>query len=235
MPATLDFLCLSCESVTGMEIEAKLLAPSAQVLDRIALRRRLGPYRIEPAFEQRLETVYVDTSRRDLGRAALALRIRKIGRAVEVTLKESGAVRGEVHRRPERTVLLSRVPRFPFLPPRGEIRSRVLAPRRGRALMPLLITRIHRRALLGRRPGARGPIAEIDLDRGDFEIPSGRRRRYASAPRRRLYEVEIELKRGTEGELAEIVRALRRDYALKRSLLSKLERGLRWSGLVKKG
>jgi inorganic triphosphatase YgiF len=212
-----------------MEIEAKLLVKDAGVLENIARREHLGPYRLRAGRRRTLETVYLDTARRDLGHAGIALRIRKIGRQVELTMKELGRVSKGVHRRPEWTRRLRRLPRMPFRLPRGKLGERISSVTRGADLAPLLITTVVRRALLVYRPGRRRALAEIDLDRVVLRRP---RRRWRASPEAgaRFFEVEVELKAGSERDLGRIVRLLRCDYPLKPSRLSKLARGLRWAG-----
>jgi len=209
-----------------MEVEAKLLAPSRAVLAAIARRRRLGPYRLTPVGEQKLETVYIDTRRHDLLRRRIALRVRRSGEACELTLKLPGEVAGAVHRRPESTVRLRRMPVFPFRPTGSVLARRVLGWTRGRALEPLVATRVSRRILLVRRAARGARLAEIDLDSVELALPRGEKRGPA-----RYFEVEIELRRGSEQDLEGLVRALRRRYPLKTSNQSKFERALRWAGL----
>lgn len=211
-----------------MEIEAKFLARREAVLDEIAAQRRLGPYELEPIATKLLETIYVDTARRDLSRAGLALRIRRAGSRLEATIKGRGHVSNEVHRRPELTVKLSKAPRFPIHSLPDALRDHVLPASHGRPLVPLLLTRISRRALLVRRRGAFHPLAEIDLDRVDLDLPPNRTRKVKSSGRR-FFEVEVELKEGEEHDLARIVAELRARHELRPSRFSKLERGLRWA------
>ncbi|MGH7898293.1 MAG: inorganic triphosphatase [Candidatus Binatia bacterium] len=216
-----------------MEVEAKLLAGSRSVLDAIARRRRLGSYRLAPSSNQRLETFYLDTSRRDLLRRGIAVRVRRVGEACELTAKLPGEVDGDVHRRPESTVRLERMPPFPFQPSGSALARRIRGFSGQRALSPFLVTRIHRRAL-SVHPGRRkAPIAEIDLDAVELALPKGTKR--GRKRRGRFFEVEVELKGGSEEDLGRIVEALRERHRLRASKQSKLERGLRWAGLAPRG
>ncbi len=202
-----------------MEVEAKLLAPSRAALAAIARRKRLGRYRLTPIGERRLETIYLDTRRRDLQRRRIALRVRRGGGRFELTLKLPGEVARAVHRREEVTVRLRRMPTFPFRPSGSALARRVLGWTRGRPLEALVVTRVARRVLLVRRAPRGAPLAEIDLDAVELALPDGTRRRY--------FEVEIELLGGSENDLEVLVEALRERYALKTSKRSKLERALR--------
>jgi inorganic triphosphatase YgiF len=214
-----------------VEVEAKFLAASRTVLATIARRKRLGPYRLTPLGTQALETIYLDTRRRDLLRRRIALRIRRIGRAYEFTLKLPGKVAGAVHRRPEMTVRLARMPAFPFRPGRDAVGRRVRRWTRGRALEPLVATRVDRRVLLVRCGDRGAPIAEIDLDSVELRLP--RSIKAANRARSRYFEVEVELRSGTDEDLERLVAELRGRYALKTSKQSKFERALRWAGLAR--
>jgi triphosphatase len=213
-----------------MEVEAKLLARSPSVLDAIAKRKRLGPYRLAPLSDEQLETLYLDTPRRDLLRHGIALRIRRVGEACELTLKLPGKIAGAVHSRPESTVPLRGMPAFPFRPSGTGLARQVRRWTKGTALAPFLVTRIHRRALAVRRGEGAAPAAELDLDRVELALPGGGEG--SGQGRGSFFEVEIELRRGTEKDLARIVAVLRKRYALRTSKKSKLERGLRWAGIA---
>ncbi|HSD10743.1 MAG TPA: CYTH domain-containing protein, partial [Candidatus Binatia bacterium] len=91
-------------------------------------------------------------------------------------------------------------------------------------LEPLIGTRVRRRALVVHRPGRGAPLAEIDLDRVEFFRPGA-----SGARSGRAYEIEVELLGGDEADLERMVRALRKDYALTPTRLSKFERALRWA------
>jgi inorganic triphosphatase YgiF len=107
-----------------------------------------------------------------------------------------------------------------------ELRDRLSRWVGNRDLVPLIGTRIRRRALLVRRHGGAPPIAEIDLDSVELFHPGE-----AVAAGGRFYEVEVELLGGDESDLERLVRSLRRRYALRPSRLSRLERALHWGGI----
>ncbi len=209
-----------------MEVEAKLVADRSSILAAIARRRRHGSYELRAVGAQVLETVYLDTERRDLSRRGIALRLRKTSAGPEFTLKLPGAVASGVHRRPEWTWRLRRMPALPLRPRPQELRDRLSRWTGDRALVPLVGTRIRRRALLVRRRAGAPPIAEIDLDSVEFFHPGE-----AVAAGGRFYEVENEHLGGDDSDLARLVRCLRRRYALRPSRLSKLERALHWGGI----
>jgi inorganic triphosphatase YgiF len=207
-----------------MEVEAKLTTARKSVLDDVARLTRLSGFELHALRPLALETVYLDTAREDLVRARVAFRARDTGQGIELTLKESGTQEGVVHRRPERTWHVSRMPAFPFVPRTAELR-RALAPwTRGVPLDVLVGTRVTRRPIEVRRPGGRAAVAEIDLDEVRFFTARGH------AVSRTRYEVEVELgAAGNDLDLARIVRALRRRYELAPAARSKLEQALRWA------
>jgi len=211
-----------------MEVEAKLGTRRRQTRDAIGARRKLGDYELRAVAERDLETIYLDTSRKDLLRAGIALRIRRAGNGIELTVKLSGEVAGAIHRRPETTWPLRKMPRLPLKLRHRELRRELERFTAGRALVPLVGTRIRRRAILVVRRGGTVPVAEIDCDEVTFFRPFGDSMARSSAAE---YEVEVELLGGEERDLRAIVRALRARYTLRPSTSSKLARALDWAGV----
>ena len=211
-----------------MEVEAKLATRRRATLDAIGARRVLGDYRLRAVAARDLETIYLDTPRKDLLRASIALRLRRTRGGVELTLKRSGTTDGVVHSRPETTWSLRRMPRLPLALKSRELRRELAGVTGGRPLVPLVGTRIRRRAILVVRRGGSAPVAEIACDEVKYFQPG---RREAPASRGDDYEVEVELLGGEKKDLRAIVRALRTRYALVPSSASKLERALEWAGI----
>ena len=207
-----------------MEVEAKLEAPSRAIFDSLVRRKRLGRYHVRPVGVHDLETIYLDTSRKDLLRRRIALRIRRDGQRVELTIKLPGVVACGIHRRPEWTWRLTRMPALPFRVRRRALRDRLPQALHTAELEALVGTRVRRHALVVRWQGRGAPLVEIDLDRVEFFRPGE-----AGEPSSRSYEVEVELLGGDEADLRRTVRTLREDYALKPSRWSKFERALRWA------
>lgn len=203
-----------------LEVEAKLAAPSMDVLDAIAAFDGWVDYRAECRAAESLDTLYVDTPSGALRAAAIAVRFRDDSRGTELTVKREGE-RGEVvHRRPEWTIRIDSRPTFPWWvegPLADHLAPLILV----EPLVPMLSTRIRRRAVRLFR-GNRSAV-EIDLDEVQFARDGA-----CSAT---TFEVEIELVDGEEAELGAIVDELRRRHPLVPSRLSKLERALRWAGL----
>jgi inorganic triphosphatase YgiF len=205
-----------------LEVEAKLLVTRERDLRAIARLESIGPYRLCGRDAVRLHSAYIDTADLALARRSVALRLRRHGRHWELTAKWGGRVAGLVHERPELTVALPQAPRLPFhLPvPLHPILDRIVA---GRALAPILITRIHRRRidvlpLTGRR-GSK-PLAELALDRVRLYRPSHRTAAEA------YWEIEIERLHGTRRDVIRIAELLQQRFALSRSSQSKFARGL---------
>src|SRR5262245_40888239 len=113
-----------------MEVEAKLAVDRLATLSAIARRRRLGPYALRAVAAQALEAVYFDTEARDLLRHGAALRLPRTSAGLELTLKRSGVVASGIHRRPESTWRLPRMPPLPLRLRAGELRNRSRAGRR---------------------------------------------------------------------------------------------------------
>jgi len=172
-----------------MEVEAKLKARSRRTLDAVARLRKLGVYRLRSVGVRDLETIYLDTERRDLLRARIALRLRRVERGVELTVKRSGESAGGIHRRPETTWRLRDMPRLPLSLRRPGLRD-VARLVRGRAIVPLVGTRIRRHAILVVRRGGAAPVAEIACDEVQYFRPG---EGHAAAARSGDFEVEADL------------------------------------------
>lgn len=206
-----------------LEVEAKLLAARERDLHAIARLASIGPYRLYARDAVRLHSTYIDTADRALARAGVALRLRRHRNQWELTAKWGGRVAGLVHERPELTVTLPRAPRFPFelQAPFHPYIDRLVD---GRTLLPLLITRIHRRRIdvLPARGAERSrPLAELALDRVRLFHPMQR-----TAAAAAYFEIEIERLHGTRRDVIRLAELLQRQFALSRSSESKFARGL---------
>src|SRR5581483_1836210 len=163
----------------------------ADVLERIAADRALGPYRLDPLPEQAIEDVYLDTRDEALHALDLGLRRRRVDGETLLTVKgrTQGGPRG-----PERVELeqpwsadaLTETLAAVGAPPLGESDLRPVQERE---------TLRTRRAVVD---DAR-TLAELALDRVRFRSP-------AQAV---LYELEIEARHpaGDPAALAELLRA----------------------------
>jgi triphosphatase len=208
---------------TPVEIEAKLLAPTAADLRAIARLPQLGPYPLRSRGAVRLHSTYLDTPSLTLARNGVALRLRRQGRQWEATAKWAGQVEGDVHERPELTVALPGAPALPFVPPAGPLHTHLAALVAGRQLTPILMSEIHRRLfdVLPSDPTAPSePIAELALDRVHLRAPRDGHLEV------NYYEVEAERRHGDRRDVAGLARLLRHGFNLAPSTESKFGRGL---------
>jgi len=162
------------------EVEIKLTAPAHLLRGAFAL----SPFAGAPARRsQRLETTYFDTADGALGRAGMALRLRRIGAKRILTLKWIEKGESGLFSRGEKEVAATDDDlRLALLGPEHE--DMVLRASAGAPLAPRLSTRFKRRVAMVDAAGAR---IEAALD--DGEIVVGDR----TAP---ISELELELKDG---------------------------------------
>jgi inorganic triphosphatase YgiF len=168
-----------------VEVEAKLLVPTASDLRAIGRLTHLGPYPLRSRGAVRLHSTYLDTPSLTLARHGVALRLRRQGRQWEATLKWAGQLEGDVHERPEMTVALPKAPALPFAPLPGPLHTQLAALVAGRQLSPILISEIHRRLfdVLPLDPTMPPePIAELALDRVRLRGPANERLVEGSPP-----------------------------------------------------
>ena len=148
------------------EVEVKLLTEDVTVFDQIAARTQFGPFRLERRSTLQLQTTYLDTADFLITRHALALRLRRIGDdGWEVSTKGQGQVKGAIHARPERTVVLPSAPTFPFVPP-AELADGLPTVTSGQTLVPILISEVERqrRAIKRSAEPQEAALAEVALD-----------------------------------------------------------------------
>jgi len=164
-----------------MEIEAKLTAPSLDVLDRISVLKEVGGYFVSATREHHIRDVYFDTPGRALLKQEATLRLRLMDGEYYTTFKADNRAAGAVHRREE---VEERLPhRRAFLQAENPLRpcqhAKELAG--NERLRPTLIVRNHRRAL--HLVAGDGRCLRLLLDHVIF-VGKGGRRDY--------FEIEIE-------------------------------------------
>jgi inorganic triphosphatase YgiF len=208
-----------------MEREAKFPVPDPASWQRLAQATRVAGCEQIPLGRERQLNLYFDSEDGALARERFACRVRAVGEKRVVAIKgplerrKDIVVRYEVERTVAAADLAGGAPSrelvIELLPP--EVRSRVvpIAP-----LVMILRSGTDRRSFVLRRAGV--DVAELVLDEVSFtaggrELPVYR-------------ELEIELTRGDEGELARLVRWFREEWGLAPSLRSKLEVGLELTG-----
>jgi triphosphatase len=206
-----------------VELEAKLFVPTTTDLRAIARLGHLGPYPLRARGAVRLHSSYLDTPGLALARNGVAMRLRRLGRQWEATVKWAGRVEGYVHERPELTVALPGAPELAFLLPPGPLYTQLAALVAGRPLAPILISETHRRLfdVLPSDPAAAPePLAELALDRVRLRAPEEGR------PETTYREVEVECRHGDRHDITSLARALQDGFGLLPSSESKFARGL---------
>ena len=189
-----------------VEIELKFLVEPA-VLSRL----RAHPLLAGPRWEERLRSVYFDTSRGDLRTAGFSLRVRKVGAVFVQTIKQCGPPAGLARGEWECAVSSARpdLPALAATPVAGLFDGGVAA------LHPVFTTTVRRTSWLW-RGGA--DIVELSLDQG--EVRAKDRRAW-------ICELELELKSGTPGALFDLAREVSAAVPIRLSFDSKAERGFR--------
>ncbi len=190
------------------EIEIKLAIPPASVprLKQVPLLRALA----QPAKSETEVSVYFDTDKHKLYKKGLMLRVRRIGDRYIQTIKATRA--SALFERDEwESEIPGEMPDLRLA--RGTALEPLLGHKLRRELRPLFETRVRRTTYpIG---NGKSDIA-LTLDKGKIVV--GRR----SAP---LCELELELKRGEEGELFDVARDLARALPAQLAIKSKSERG----------
>ncbi len=196
-----------------MEIEAKYRAVEAiepEQVEAVAL----APYNVGPRVFHDLHDTLLDTEERALAGHRYALRVRRDGAAIFLTLKGPKRQEGSTTWRPEWEVALDGGdPDDPATwPPDFEARVRAMSG--GAPLYPLFQVQNRRHTWEVTRAGV--PVAEIALDRGTIR---------AGDLEEAMHELEVELKGGDEAELAAIVARLTAALPLTPETRGKAQRG----------
>ncbi|MCZ7563887.1 MAG: CHAD domain-containing protein [Burkholderiales bacterium] len=202
-----------------MEIELKLLVAPCD-LARVAAHPAVAALHAGDAHEESLVSVYYDTPARDLARAGVALRVRRINGGWVQTVKGGGGSAAGLHQRAEHEWPLADERPDAALA-EGTPLAQLFASQAVRErLAPVFVTEFVRTA----RPIAwpDGSSAELALDHG--EVRAGDRAELIS-------EVEIELRSGEPARLFELARAVLADVPLRVGFRSKAERGYALAGI----
>ena len=202
---------------TEWQFDAVHLAPVQRWLGQHAE----GPIRVAPAGTRSLVDTYLDTSDLRIYRAQRSLRLRRMGRATEITLKTHAPAVAGVRSREEITELLP-VPDVAALGADGEVGWRVRALIGHRQLNELFEVRTRRQVFVLQNDGLRA--GEVVLDRTVIGI--GPRLEPA-----RLRRVEVEVADATSPEIAAFVERLRQECGLQLATHTKFEAGFLARGL----
>lgn len=205
---------------TSVEREARFLVRDEATRRALVRLRDLEGFRRVRLRLERQQNTYVDTVDLRLRRARSVLKVRRVGRRVEVTFKRSLGIRRGVAHRLEVTARIqpSRVAGVLAgtldLPPLRRVRPLIGR----RALQVLFTLRTDRTILVMAEGRAR---VELDVDRVTF-------RKGGRVGARRL-EVEVENLTAPPAAFTRAVAALRRRFgsAVKPTTMSKFEYGLR--------
>ena len=207
-------------TVSIIEREARLLVQRPAVLSAVARLRTLGEFRVVSRRRERQRNTYLDTPAYQLRRRGAILKLRTVGRRVEVTFKQSRGYRRGVASRLEMTSRIrpSQMARLS----RGELnlkpmrRARALIGRR--ALRPVVTLFTDRRVLMLAHGKHR---VELDLDRVTF--------RKGGRIVARRDEVEVENVTASASVFRQAIAALRKQFRrdVRLSHVSKYAYGLR--------
>jgi inorganic triphosphatase YgiF len=204
-----------------MEIEAKLLARDAMALRGLGKALEELCDSVRPLGRRLIEDTYFDTAEWDLLRAGYACRLRREGGRAVLAMKSLTPPRHGITRREEvEEVLALPLPRS-ARPIPGRCAGRGIREITGEKPLRRLFRNRNRRTLFEVQFGQR-LVAEVCAD--DFTLIAGGRRR-------RLAEVEIEVKAGGVAELRRFARLLARRLRLSTAHRAKFQQGLDLAGL----
>ena len=189
------------------EIKLNLNPASLPRLQRIPLIRRLKPRSRHPTTEV---SVYFDTDKRKLRKKGLTLRVRRIDDRYVQTIKKTGNT-APFERDEWEAEIDGREPVLSLA--NGTGLESLLDDKLGRQLKPLFETRVRRTSYL---LDGNSHAIELTIDRG--MIRTGARK--AS-----LCEIELELHRGSVGQLFEVARELVHVLPAQIAVKSKADRG----------
>jgi CHAD domain-containing protein len=204
-----------------VEIELKYRLQEEAAGDRYLLADELAGFRpISPVRSTQLEDRYLDTADGALARAGFAARLRQTAKGTSVSVKSTGrrggdgAPRSATHRREELEGPADRTA-GPRDWPHSDARSLILEQCGDAPLVELVTIRQLRRK---RKLQFEDTVVEVSLD----EVDAVARSRVVD----RFVELEVELVRGDEADLAKIADVADGDRALSISQGSKLESAL---------
>jgi len=208
------------------EIEMKLVGPP-KVLSAVSRLPLLRPLAFGKAHRTKLASVYFDTPDGKLRRHGVGLRVRSVGRKRLQTIKSEGDGAGNVFAREEWEEEIGSD--RPDLALAKGTPLRPLLTRKTKASLGPVFETVVERNEIPLRFGA--SEIELAIDRGWFR--SGRRRR-------RIGEIELELKQGELADLAKLAGSLAEALPVWLEVRSKAERGYAldsgdWQGAVHAG
>jgi triphosphatase len=155
-------------------------------------------------------SVYFDTEKHKLHKKGLLLRVRRIGKRYVQTVKATGNS-ASIERDEWETEVFGAEPDLAII--EGTPFEKLISKKIRRRLKPVFETRIRRTtySLANNRSAIELTIDRGKIDAGDNSLP--------------VSELEVELKRGSKGQLFEVARALTHGLPAQLNLKAKAERG----------
>ena len=206
-----------------MAIETELkLSIAPEQLARLKRHTLLKQHQVARPVTRRLYNIYYDTPKLELQKAAMALRLRRVGRQWLQTLKGGGVVKAGMHQRNEWEVPVSRAA-LDFSALQAAEWDEYLPLSLRKKLRPVFVTDFFRNSRMLEWQGAQ---IELCIDHGVVCTEQN------STP---ICELELELKAGEPRQLFELALALLEIVPFELETVSKAERGYRLlSGHVEK-
>jgi triphosphatase len=174
----------------------------------------LKVHRTPRPVTRRLQNIYYDTTKLDLHKSAMALRLRHAGRQWLQTLKGGGSVQAGLHQRNEWEVPVKRAV-LDFSATQTVEWDELLAPPLRKKLQPVFVTDFSRNSRMLDFLGAQ---IELCMDQGEV------RTEQRSMP---ICELELELKSGDPRNLFELALAILEIVPFELESVSKAEQGYR--------
>lgn len=195
-----------------MEIEAKFLA-NAKLLKVLTSAGEIAGCPITRRSWMRLETTYYDTADQRLAKQASTLRLRRGETGGTLLSFKKGRAAGGISRweEAEVTVPADYDPARPAFRPQPFLVAEWVAG--GRSLAPVLTLTMDRTVLVIISGSSRLNLCLDRVSRPD-------------RPDWQDYEIEVELDAGPEAGLADFAQTFQREYSLKPSASSKIERAM---------
>src|ERR1035437_1436771 len=199
-----------------IEVETKFQVASPGGADRYLVAPELGPFTpAGPVNSERVEDRYVDSADWALARAGFAARLRKTSHGTEISLKAQNASGGRLQRREE----IEGPADAGLIPadwPASQARTVILELCGDDPLVELLTIRQLRRVRALKADSTRAELSvdEVEVVGHDQVLD-------------RFEELEVELKRGDEAPLVELVEVFDRDGGLRPASRSKLDRAVK--------
>lgn len=208
------------------ETELKLVIPTRNDATMIIRKLREQGYAVSRPANIRNDDLYLDSYDWSLMKNKLSLRYRLENDTARYTLKSIGDFKKGIAQREEFEVILDKALKAPQEIPVPQIRNQVIPLISARKLMELVTVHTLRREYSIITPG--GAKVCLAFDSSGFS----RERRPSIHLRRRVYEMEAELKEGAATELLALQKLLSETFNYPPSTQSKLQHAIKLLHLV---